>query len=130
VLARYRISGGQEYAISDYERIENQQALIKALADKLLTPGSLARVPEFINIFNENVHSNLKIENMVWFAEQLNKIRGSDSLSMHTMPTSGGSGPPMYYEYLDKEAVAALINETVNPYVDDISVDTLDIIGE
>lgn len=127
-FARYRKGNDSQTTISDYERMENQQAIIKATLAKLLKPANILKIPEFIDIFTENVYSDIKTENMLWFAEQLNKIKGTEALSTHTMPTIGTSGLPMYYEYLDKSVIVELVNRTINPYKKDIRASHLDII--
>ncbi len=129
-FARYRYGNNSNYTISDYQRIENQQAVIKAMLTKLTKPENLLKIPRFISIFNEYVASDIKPENMLWFAEQLNKIKGTEALSTYTMPTTGTSGPPSYYEYLDEDAIVELINNTVNPYKKDIEAKDLDIITD
>ena len=114
-FARYRKSNIGS-GITDYKRIENQQAVMNAALEKLLTPAGLLKIPRFVQIFNDNVGSDLTAGNMLWFANQLNKIKGTDALTMHTLPTSGTSGPPMYYELPDKVKILDLVNETINPF--------------
>lgn len=53
---------------------------------------------------------------MLWFAGQLNHIRGADALATHTMPTIGTSGAPMWYELLDAPSIVRLVNQTINPF--------------
>lgn len=127
-FARYRKGNNSKDTISDYQRIENQQALIKAGLSALMKPANLLRISDFIEIFDENVYSDIKVENMLWFAEQMSKVRGTDALSTYTLPTIGTSGPPSYYEYLDAPSIAELVNETINPYKKNIEVKDLDII--
>lgn len=127
-FARYRKGNDPRTTITDYQRMENQQAVIKALFNKLLKPANILKIPEFIKIFNEYVYSDIKPENMLWFAEQLNKIKGTEALSTYTIPTKGTSGLPNYYEYLDETAIVELINKTINPYKKDIGTRDLDII--
>lgn len=127
-FARYRKGNNSKNTISDYQRMENQQTVIKAILSKLLKPSNILKIPEFIQIFNDNIYSDIKAENMLWFANQLNNIRGTEALSTHTMPTTGTSGLPMYYEYLDQEGILELINDSINPYKKDIKDIHLDII--
>jgi LCP family protein required for cell wall assembly len=127
-FARYRLGNRGFRTISDYQRIENQQAVIKAVLSNLLKPANILKIPEFIGIFNDHIHSDLTAGNMVWFANQLNEIRGTDALSLYTMPTTGTSGLPMYYELLDGPAIVELVNRTVNPFTKDITLNDLDII--
>ncbi len=127
LFARYRNGNAGYRTITDYERMENQQAVIKAVMAKVLRPINLLRIPEFIGIFTRNVDTDMKLSNLAWFGQQINSLRGTDALQMHTLPTSGTSGMPMYYEYLDAEGIVALVNDTVNPYRKDIDIGDLDV---
>ena len=129
-FARYRKGNNGRGAITDYQRIENQQGVIKEVLKNLLKPANILKIPEFIKIFNEYVHTDVKPENILWFASQLKEINGTEALSTYTMPTTGTSGLPMYYEYLDKFSIVDLVNRTINPYEKDIEAKDLDIIGE
>jgi len=127
-FARYRKGNNINSSISDYDRINNQQTVIQAVTEQLLKPRNLLKIPEFIDIFTDNVFSNLEARDILWFAGEANKIRGTGALSMHTMPTTGTSGEPMYYEYLDSYGVLTLINETINPFIKDIEAKDLSIV--
>ena len=95
---------------------------------ELMKPASILRIPEFIDIFNEYVYSDINIGNMLWFAGELNSIRGTDALSSYTVPTLGTSGEPMYYEILDARGIIELVNRTINPFIHCIESKDLDII--
>jgi len=129
-FARFRLGGADSRTISDYDRIENQQAIIHAALEGLLRPESLLRIPEFIRIFNDNVHSDITAGNMIWFANELREIRGTDALSTYTIPTTGTSGLPMFYEFLCEEGILELVNRTVNPFIRDIEAHDIDIIRD
>lgn len=129
-FARFRMSNPGFRSITDYQRIENQQAVINAVISELLSPASLLRIPEFVGVFNDSVYTNLTIGNMLWFANQLNNIRGTDALSTHIMPTTGTTGPPMWYELLDPPAIVELVNQTINPYYSEVELRDLSIITE
>lgn len=128
-FARYRKGNNGNAVISDYQRIENQQLVIKSMVSNLLKPMNLLKIPEFINIFSKYVNSDITPQNMLWFAEQLNNIKGTEALSTHIMPTRGTSGLPMYYEYLDETEIVELVNKSINPYKKNIEVSDLDIIN-
>ena len=112
----------------DYFRIESQQAIIDAVIGQLLRPVNILKIPEFVNIFNDSVYTNLTVGNMLWFANQLNHVRGADALSSYTIPTTGTSGAPMWYELLDAMAVVELVNNTINPFYEYIELRDLNII--
>ena len=110
--------------------MENQQMVIAKTLEKLLQPSSILLVPTFTNILIENVHTNLTLGNALWFASQLNEIRGTEAMSFNTMPTRGTSGAPSWYELLDGPAIVRLVNQTINPFNRDITLRGLDIISE
>jgi len=128
-FARYRIGNIGFYSICDYQRIANQQIVIDAVLQELIKPENILKIPEFITIFNENIHSNLEARDVLWFAGELNKIRGTDALSSYIMPTTGTSGAPFYYEFLDMFGVLRLVNDTINPFLLDIEPKDIDIIN-
>ena len=127
-FARFRESNPGFRPITDYQRIENQQTVINEVLGNLLRPASILRIPEFIEIFNNNVYTNLMFDDMVWFASQYNVIGGLDSVHFHTMPTDGSSGAPMWYEFLYAPGIVRMVNETINPFVEDIRAGDIDII--
>ncbi|MCL2004233.1 MAG: LCP family protein [Oscillospiraceae bacterium] len=127
-FARYRMGGSGSRTISDYDRMANQQAVIKALLEKALRPSNITKLPEFIGIFSDNVRTDLTDGNLVWFGEQLAGLRGTDALSTHTLPMSGSSRAPHWYELADRDAALELINATVNPYTVPITPNDVDIL--
>ena len=127
-FARYRMGNDRHQTISDYQRIEHQQQVLSAVARELLAPASILRIPEFINIFNTYVDSDLTMGNLTWFANQARHIGGLDSLHMYTLPMHGTSGAPFWYELADEAGIIELVNRTVNPLVRDITSNDLRIV--
>jgi len=129
-FARFRKSNDGNH-VDDYDRIVNQQTVITAALQNALKPENLNKAADFVTIFTENVRTDLKFNELLWFATELNYIKdkGVDSISMHTLPTCGTSGLPDWYEFIDAAAVVKLVNETVNPYAKDIEEKNLDIIA-
>jgi LCP family protein required for cell wall assembly len=126
-FARFRQSNTGFRSINDYQRIEHQQIVVNEVLERLMRPANILRLPDFVNIFNESVHTNLSVGNMLWFANQLNNIRGTDALSTHTVPIAGTSGSPMYYELLDAPGIVSLVNDTINPFSQEIERRDLNI---
>jgi len=115
--------------ISDYQRIANQQQVLSSVVSELLTPASVLRIPEFMGIFNDYVNSDLTHGELLWFANQIRNISGTDSLSLYTLPIGSSSGYPAWYEFADEDALLELINRTVNPLIRDITSGDLRIIN-
>lgn len=112
---------------SDYFRIESQQAVVAAVLERMLRPASIPRIPEFARIFDESVRTDLTAGNLTWLAQRMWRGGG---VTAHTMPTSGTSGPPRWYEIIDAQRALELVNGTVNPFLRDIRPDELDIVSE
>lgn len=121
-FARYRNS------ITDFQRMENQQQIVRVLFDALLTPASIARAPEFINIFRDHVYTDMTNREMLWFGEQLTHLRGAE-ISTYTLPIAY-TRRAGWFEVPDRPAILELINRTVNPFTDDITAEMVNIAHE
>ena len=129
-FARYR-QNNYGNNISDFQRIENQHAVINATLAQLLRPASLLKIPEFIDIFTENVRTDLELGNVAWITAQMTGISGTDALTTYTMPMTdnGGRINGIYYLFLAEPETIDLVNRTINPYVFDIPYENFDIIN-
>jgi len=127
-FARFRNANRGFRAINDYQRMENQQILIEAMLQSLLTPASILRIPEFISIFEENVNTDIRAQDMLWFASRLPDVGGVDALSTYTLSIARNSGPPNWYEFVDAAAALELVNSALNPFTIPIGVDDVDIV--
>ena len=58
------------YATADIGRIGTQQDFLKSVASQMLTLGNIPNLPTFIDIFVNNVDTNLSAENIAFFARQ------------------------------------------------------------
>ena len=126
-FARYRQSNFGYQDITDYQRIEHQQMVVAAVMNNLFRPANVLRIPTFVDIFTENVHTNLSAGNLLWFAMQFQEVRGTDALSTYTLPAET-SGYPRWYEILYAPGIVELVNRTINPYEQEIELRDLDII--
>ncbi|MCL2350415.1 MAG: LCP family protein [Defluviitaleaceae bacterium] len=121
-FSRYRRgTSGISPTISDYQRIEHQQQVLAGVFRELLTPASILRIPEFISIFNSYVDSDLATGELLWFANQARSIGGIDALNLYTLPMTGTSGAPSWYELANENGILELVNRTINPFVRDIT---------
>ena len=112
-------------SITDFQRMENQQALMMAVASELMTPSIITRIPDFVRIYREYVTTSLTYGEKMWFAEQL--ASGSIDLQTYTLPISGTSGAPNWYELPYRNGIVEMVNRTINPFIQDISPDMLRI---
>jgi LCP family protein required for cell wall assembly len=123
-FVRYRHGNDPRRTISDYQRMQNQQRLINAMVQELLSPRTILRVPELIRTYREHVRTDLDIFEMLWFAEQL--LREDVALHMYNYPTESVLRTH-WYEMPKAEEALALINRTVNPFTQDLTINNLQL---
>ena len=110
------------YASQDLGRMNTQQAFLKAAAKQTLTPANLDKIDDFVKIFQSYVETDLTLGNLAWLGKEAIGM-GSDASSFSTLPGEWKSP----YIYLDQEAVLTLVNEHLNPYVEDRVAEDLNI---
>lgn len=127
-FARFRNANQGFRAITDFDRIKNHQKIVYALFEELISPGTIALVPEFIRIYQDYVSTNLTTGELLWFAEQLSGIHGTTALASYTFPIARTQREG-WYEIPCIDGVTELINRTVNPFIQDITADMLRIVS-
>ena len=110
------------YASQDLGRMETQQKFLKAVAKKMLTVENLDKVDDFVKIFNTYVETDLTLGNLGWLGKEAISM-GADAITFSTLPGEWHSP----YIYLDPEATLTLVNESLNPYVEDRVMEDLNI---
>ena len=119
---------GTGYATADIGRIDTQQNFLKAVAKQTLQLSNVDKVGEMAEIFSKWVDTDLKLSNLIWIGEQALKT-GPDNITFHTLP---GDGAGWYkggsYYVLDAEGVLELVNSCFNPYLQDLTLDDMDIL--
>lgn len=102
------------YADADLGRIRAQHRLLSAVADKLMTPASLALLPRIPGIL-KRVETDLTAGEMIWLATQLFNL-DAESVEIETLP-----GEAVGADYgADEEEVLAVVNARYNPYSEPI----------
>lgn len=112
------------YATQDIGRMETQQKFLKAVAKKMLTVENWDKVDDFVKIFNTYVETDLTLGNLGWLGREAISM-GADAITFSTLPSEWHYP----YIYLDPEATLTLVNESLNPYVEDRVMEDLNIPG-
>lgn len=129
-LIRYRLDSDDSghyfggYAMGDLGRIQTQQAFMTAIIAKCLQPDVLLpNLTEYIRIFQENVVTNLSVSDMAYFAKSAVGGLDMDSVEFFTLPYKVAG------EHLlpDAGEILKIINESFNPYKDDILLSELNV---
>ena len=122
-VVRFRHNNdGTGYGSEDIGRMQTQQAFLKAVAKQVLTVSNLGKVDDFVKIFQSYVETDLTVGNLAWLGKEAISM-GADAIDFSTLPNEWKSP----YIYLDQEATLALINEHLNPYVEDRVPEDLNI---
>lgn len=135
VLRFRKNNDGTGYVSGDIGRIEVQQELLMAIAEKMLTPSIATKIPELVDIFSENVETDLTIPNLLWLAKAA--VEGGLSPENVTFVTMPGNYNGYFWSYQigHNESyvfpyageIVELVNEDFNPYLRDITKSDLDI---
>ncbi len=118
------------YPDSDIGRTRTQQQVLVAIAKKMLSWENIGQVKAYIDIFNENVKTDLTVQEMVWFAERV-VLDGFDISTGITTATLAGNGAvsykgaSVYQLYPDK--VLETVNALLNPYTKDLPASKLKV---
>ena len=110
------------YASQDLGRMQTQQAFLKAAAKQTLTASNLNKIDDFVKIFQSYVETDLTLGNLAWLGKEAITL-GSDAVYFSTLPNEWKSP----YIYLNQEETLALINQHLNPYVEDRVAEDLNI---
>ena len=117
-LVRYRsYKNGQ----ADIARTRTQQEVLTALAEKVLSWGSITRIGSFLEIFNKYVDTDLSMSDMLYFAQNALGLDTATGVATTTLEGRGdalvryGKKDVWCYE-LDPEDTVETVNAYINPY--------------
>ena len=124
-LVRYRGTSA-----SDYGRMEIQRDFLKTVGEKMVNEFSLDQVSGMIEVMSKSIDTNMPVKDMIWFFLNVATTMDFDTgLVFDVMPgTTTGKYNGGDYVYLDPQSTVDYINEKINPYTTDITVDELNII--
>ena len=126
-----------EKGVGDTGRLEIQQNFLKAVLKQTLQLKNATRISELAKLFGENVESNLTIENLFWFGSQaIFSGLSVENVEFVTMPYYFGEYPVKSGEewsmrsfvYPARKDLLSLINNSLNPFVDEVTLKELDLI--
>lgn len=116
---------------SDVGRTQTQQKLLTAVAKKVLSWGSIAKIKPFLDIFNQYVDTDLDAGDILFFATQALYINMDSGINTKTLTGRGDAthnGYTWCYE-LDREQTLADINDLLNPYTTPVTDEMAHIIS-
>lgn len=124
-VVRFRHNNdGTGYGSEDLGRMQTQQNFLKTVAKQTLTVSNLTKVDNFVKIFQQYVETNLSLGNLAWLGREAITI-GAENIDFSTLPGKWKSP----YIYPDQEETLSLVNQYLNPYVEDRTAADLHIPG-
>ncbi len=117
------------YPDAEIGRTRTQQALLKAIAKKLISWNSIPKITKLAGIVSESVETNLPLDGMLFFAQNGVTVDLAEGLTTATFPGDGSvtyRGVEYCYEY-DKAASLELINTLLNPYTTEVTAEMANI---
>ena len=122
-VVRFRHNNdGTGYGSEDLGRMQTQQNFLKAVAKQTLTVANLDKVDDFVKLFQRYVETDLTLGNLAWLAKEAINM-GVDNINFSTLPGEWKSP----YIHLDPEATLTLVNQHLNPYVEDRTAEDLNL---
>ena len=127
-VLRFRVGNdGSGYLNGDLGRIETQHELLKSVMASLLKLGNIPNLDKLIEIFIEDVQTDLTASNLAYFAREFLTLR-EENIRFHTAPgRSIGIRGGSYYE-LELAGWLDIINSGLNPWDMDVTASNLDLI--
>ena len=137
-VLRYRHDNDMRYGYPDGDlgRIKTQQAFLTAMVDQLLQIKTVTKINQFIQVFQNNVETDLSFQNILWFAQQA--ILGGlsmENVEFVTMPNRTAScWSRTYHNYQSYVVPSAnelleLVNTKLSPYTEVFTLSDLDIMS-
>jgi len=122
-VVRFRHNNdGTGYGSEDLGRMQTQQNFLKAVAKQTLTLSNADKLDDFAKIFQKYVKTDLSLGNIAWLGMEALDI-GADNINFSTLPNEWKSP----YIYLNPEETLVVINQYLNPYVEDRVMEDLNI---
>lgn len=112
----------------DVARIAVQQDFLKAAAKQCLQPSVLLKAPALAQVFMNNVVTDLEIGHLLYFAQQAYGMDAENSVVLTTMPWTDAQYPGVSYILPVKDQLLEMLNDGLNPYLDDIQSSDLQLL--
>lgn len=106
---------GSGYPNGDIDRVAAQKGFYQAVADKLLSGGTILKAPKIIGVITDNVKTDFTVSDMVNYLGRLPKF-SMENVKIHTLPGEGGyDSNGVSYFFCDEDATKTLIKEHFTP---------------
>ena len=126
-VIRFRKNNDGSHSLGDVGRTEIQRDFLTAVLKKCLTPEILLKLPSLVQIFTENVETDLTVGNILAFAQLAIGMDAEKGVTFSAMPYYGVWYDGASLVCVDQDKMVKLLNSGLNPYVDDIKASDLQL---
>ena len=128
-VIRHRKNNDGSHSKGDVGRLKIQQDFLKAAAKKCLQPSTFLKLPTLVDIFVQNVTTDLTVGNILALAEAAKGMDAETGVSFTTAPL----GDSFSYRgaalvTLDLEKLLEILNSDMNPYAKEITSGNLELV--
>lgn len=121
---------------SDTKRTQLQQQFIVEAAKQILQVKNLKYLGSMVEVFKENVETDLSIGNLAWFAQKALELDSANKVTFHSLPGNYSAScysrtQHNYQSYVTfyGSQLVSLVNTYLNPYNSSISQGNLDLMS-
>ena len=126
-VIRWRKNNGEPSG-GDVARIPIQQDFLKAAISQCLKPEILLKAPSLVQIFMDNVETDLSIGNILALAQRAAGMDTEQDITFVTMPYTEAYYPGVSMVLPVVDELIETLNEGFNPYQDDIQSSDLSVL--
>lgn len=126
-VVRFRKNNSRSISLGDVGRTQIQRDFLTAVLKKCLTPEILLKLPSLVQIFAENVDTDLTVGNILAFAQLAIGMDTENNVTFTAMPYYGVMYDSASLVCVQEKAMLELLNSGVNPYQDDIKSSDLQL---
>lgn len=122
-LVRFR----HGYKMQDIQRIEMQHEFLFTVFRQTLKLKNVLKIPELASIAQEYMDTDLALGNLIWLGLELLNLQEGD-IRFHTLPVDlGKTFGKTDYVLVRKNEALALLNESVNPYLEPLTAEDITV---
>lgn len=126
-VIRFRKNNDGSHSLGDVGRTEIQRDFLTAVLKKCLTPEILLKLPTLVDIFVDNVDTDLAVGNILAFAQLAIGMDVENGVKFVPMPCYGVSYGGASLVCVQEKELLALLNDGINPYLDEIKSSDLQL---
>ena len=126
-VVRFRKNNDRSISLGDVGRTEIQRDFMVAVLKKCLTPEILLKLPTLVDIFMDNVNTDLTVGNILAFAQLAIGMDVESGVKFSSMPCYGVMYDTASLVCVQEKEMLALLNDGINPYLDEIKSSDLQL---